>query len=162
MPWTGHAFLQHFSAAATIFTALAPCCEERHRSRVAKGWNQGRRLSNLIRVFMFVYPRSFDLTTGRLKTLDWELQSCKVRRKVSTENARDRAYLSISVLSDKNSTFSVHNTHFPLQTSCYSGIVLQKMLNNLFLMIVSASCHWGTAWQSDIFPFPFSIFMAIN
>ena len=138
-----------------IFAAFFCCCNYFHRTTgtVLRGEAQkpggervkSRRLSNLIRVFMFVYPRSFDLTTGRLKTLDWELQSCKVRRKVSTENARDRAYLSMSVLSDKNSTFSVHNTHFPLHTSCYSGIVLQKMLNNLFLMIVSASCHWGTA-----------------
>ena len=119
-----------------IFAAFFCCCNYFHRTgTVLRGEAQkpggervkSRRLSNLIRVFMFVYPRSFDLTTGRLKTLDSELQSCKVRRKVSTENARDRAYLSISVLSDKNSTFSVHNTHFPLQTSCYSGIVLQKM-----------------------------------
>ena len=91
MQWTGHAFLQHFSAAATIFkhttgTVLRGEAQKPGGERV-----KSRRLSNLIRVFMFVYPRSFDLTTGRLKTLDWELQSCKVRRKVSTENARDRA-----------------------------------------------------------------------
>ena len=83
-----------------IFAAFFCCCNYFHRTgTVLRGEAQkpggervkSRRLSNLIRVFMFVYPRSFDLTTGRLKTLDWELQSCKVRRKVSTENARDWA-----------------------------------------------------------------------
>ena len=87
-----------------IFAAFFCCCNYFHRTgTVLRGEAQkpggervkSRRLSNLIRVFMFVYPRSFDLTTGRRETLDWELQSCKVRRKVSTENARDRAYLSL-------------------------------------------------------------------
>ena len=161
MQWTGHAFLQHFSAAATIFTALAPCCEERHRSRVAKGWNQGGFLT------WFVFLCLFILGALTWQQADWRLWTGNCNRAKSTAKSQLKMpgtgpSLSMSVLSDKNSTFSVHNTHFPLHTSCYSGIVLQKMLNNLFLMIVSASCHWGTAWQSDIFPFPFSIFMAIN
>ena len=96
MQRTGHAFLQHFSAAATsnyfhrTDTVLRGEAQKPGGERV-----KSRRLSNLIRVFMFVYPRSFDLTTGRRETLDWELQLCKVRRKVWTENARDRAYLSL-------------------------------------------------------------------
>ena len=160
MQWTGHAFLQHFSAAATIFTALlAPCCEERHRSRVAKGWNQGRRLSNLIRVFMFVYPRSFDLTTGRLKTLDWELQSCKVRRKVSTENARDRAYLSLCC--------QTRIVHFQYTTHIFSFKPPARL--GLYCRKCKITCFW---WFS---PYPVtgalrdnltcdhqSTFMAIN
>ena len=126
MQRTGHAFLQHFSAAATsnyfhrTGTVLRGEAQKPGGERV-----KSRRLSNLIRVFMFVYPRSFDLTTGRRETLDWELQSCKVRRKVSTENARDRAYLSLCC-----QTRIVHfqyTTHiFPFKPPPV-GIVLQKM-----------------------------------
>ena len=161
MQRTGHAFLQHFSAAATsnYFHRTDTVLRGEHRSRVAKGWNQGGFLTWFVFLCLYVYPRSFDLTTGRRETLDWELQSCKVRRKVSTENARDRAYLSLCC-----QTRIVHfqyTTHiFPFKPPARLGLYCRRC---------KITCSWWLspppvtgALRDNLTRDHHSIFMAIN
>ena len=146
----------HFCSIFLLLQLFSP-----HWHRVARRAQKpggervkSRRLSNLIRVFMFVYPRSFDLTTGRRETLDWELQSCKVRRKVSTENARDRAYLSLCC-----QTRIVHfqyTTHiFPFKPPARLGLYCRRCNITCFLTVT-------VTLRDNLTRDHHSIFMAIN
>ena len=71
MQRTGHAFLQHFSAAATsnYFHRTDTVLRGEHRSRVAKGWNQGGFLTWFVFLCLFILGAlTWQQADGRLWT----------------------------------------------------------------------------------------------